>query len=255
MQSGGNAVAGNFTYSANDQIVTFTPVNPLVANTSYTVSYSAQITDTTGNPLTNPNSFSFTTGTSSDTTPPSVVEVDPPNGTFGVGVNVAPRVVFSERLNPISVVSSSSELYNHGSVMLYNTASNQYVEATVSMSADRVTATITPNPPLQPNTTYQIVVGWYNGAPFCDVAGNCTFYYWWWYYGYYSSFVTGTGADTTHATVSTISPANGQTGVPLNAQITAVMSEGIDPTTVTNSSITVNALGRERHRRNGHAGQ
>ena len=38
-------------------------------------------------------------------------------------------------------------------------------------------------------------------------------------------------------------PANAQTGVPLNAQITAVMSNNIDPTRVTNSSITVTPSG------------
>jgi hypothetical protein len=46
-------------------------------------------------------------------------------------------------------------------------------------------------------------------------------------------------ADTNPTTVGTINPSNAQTGVPLNAQITAVMSDDIDPTTVTNSSITV----------------
>ena len=54
---------------------------------------------------------------------------------------MTPRIVFSERLNPLSVVSSSNELYNRGSVELYNGATSQYVPATVSMSADRLTAT------------------------------------------------------------------------------------------------------------------
>ena len=58
-----------------------------------------------------------------------------------------------------------------------------------------------------------------------------------------SYFTTNSGADTTSATVSTISPANNQTSVPVNAQIIAVMSDSIDPTTVTNSSITVTPSG------------
>ena len=102
MQSGGNAVAGNFTYSVDDRTVIFTPVKPLTASTSYTVNYSAQITDVAGNSLTNPGSFSFTTGTSSDTTAPSVLLVDPPNGTFGVGLNVTPHVTFSEPVNGLN---------------------------------------------------------------------------------------------------------------------------------------------------------
>jgi HEAT repeat protein len=51
--------------------------------------------------------------------------------------------------------------------------------------------------------------------------------------------VTGSGSDTTNTTVTAISPANSQTGVPINTQVTAVMSDDIDPTTVTNSSITL----------------
>jgi len=46
---------------------------------------------------------------------------------------------------------------------------------------------------------------------------------------YTSYFTTGSGADTTAAKVSTISPVNNQTGAPLNAQIVAVMSDAIDP--------------------------
>ena len=44
-----------------------------------------------------------------------------------------------------------------------------------------------------------------------------------------SYFTTGSGADTTAAKVSTISPVNNQTGAPLNAQIVAVISDAIDP--------------------------
>src|SRR5260370_13007071 len=96
METGGNTVPGNFTYSADDKTVTYTPVSPLTASTSYTVSYSAQITDTTGTPLTNPGNFTFTSGTSSDTTAPQVTSVDPPTNTFGVGVHVTPHLTFTD---------------------------------------------------------------------------------------------------------------------------------------------------------------
>jgi len=62
MTTGGTAVPGAFTYSTNDETVTFTPSTPLTASTVYTVNYTAQITDTVGNALTNPGNFSFTTG-------------------------------------------------------------------------------------------------------------------------------------------------------------------------------------------------
>ena len=57
------------------------------------------------------------------------------------------------------------------------------------------------------------------------------------------NFVTGSGSDTSPTTVTTISPVNSQTAVPTNTQVIAVMSDDIDPTTVTNSSITVTPSG------------
>src|SRR4029077_16425631 len=176
----------------------------------------------------------FTTGPTFDLAGPSVTVADPAPNTTGVGTNVAPRIVFNKRLNPLSVVSSSNELYYSGSVELYNNVTNQFVPATVSMTADRLTATLTPNSSLQPNTSYTLYINY--GARYYDVAGNTGNYY-------ASNFVTGSGSDTTHATVNTISPANAQTAVPLNAQIIAVMSDDIDPSTVTNSSITVTPSG------------
>src|SRR6266404_2021531 len=149
MQSGGNTVAGNFTYSTDDQTVTFTPINPLTASTNYSVSYSAQITDTAGNPLTNPGSFSFATGTTGDTNSPSVVLVDPPSGTFGVGLNVTPHITFSEPVNQLSVPSALVLYYE---CFDYYYCSNVAVPGTVTVSANRISATFTPSTPLLPRS-------------------------------------------------------------------------------------------------------
>jgi hypothetical protein len=172
----------------------------------------------------------FTTGPTFDLNAPSVVLSDPPPNTIGVGTNVAPRVEFSKRLNPLSVVSSSNESYNQGSVKLLNSATGAFVPVTVSLSSNRTAATLTPASTLTPNTQYELYIG--GSSNYFDVAGNAGV-------PYTSYFTTGSGADTTAAKVSTISPVNNQTGAPLNAQIVAVMSDAIDPTTVTNNSITV----------------
>jgi hypothetical protein len=221
MTTGGNAVSGNFTYSTNDETVTFTPVSPLTASTTYTVSYTAQITDDTGNPLTNPGSFSFTTGTAADTTTPSVTLVDPPANTYGVGLNATPHITFNEPVNELTIPGALNLYYED----------NLIIPATVTVSANRLTATITPSSPLLPSTYYQLYLCGYT-----DIAGNngsC----------FASNFWTGTGAVTAPVTVTTINPANSQTGVPLNAQITAVLSNTIDPTSISNSSITVTPSG------------
>jgi len=233
LTTSGNPVAVTPTFGAANQLLTLTPSLPLLPNANYTLTI-AGVKDTAGNQMTATVTNTFTTGPAFNVLQPSVILTDPPTAATGVGTNVAPRIVFNERLNPLSVVSSSAELYYNGSVQLYDYTTGQWVPATVSMSGDRLTATITPKSPLQPNSYYVIYAG--ANAPYYDVAGNAGI-------SYSGNFLTGLGSDTAHATVSTISPVNAQTGAPLNAQIVAVMSDEIDPTTVTNSSIMVTPSG------------
>jgi YD repeat-containing protein len=233
LTTGGNPVAVTATFGDVNQLLALTPTLPLLPNANYTLTITG-VKDTAGNQMTSTITNTFTTGPTFDLAGPSVTVADPAPNATGVGANVAPRIIFNKRLNPLSVVSSSNELYYSGSVELYNNVTNQFVPAMVSMTADRLTATLTPNSSLQPNTSFTLYINY--GARYYDVAGNTGNYY-------QSSFVTGSGSDTTHAKVNTISPANAQTAVPLNAQIIAVMSDDIDPTTVTNSSITVTPSG------------
>jgi hypothetical protein len=217
VQTGGVPVTGTFGFSTNGKTVTFTPTSIWPANTSLTVAYTTQISDTAGNALANPGSFNFSTGAATDTTAPTVTLVNPPNGSTGVGLNVTPRVVFSEPINQLSLTSSTFYLQN------YDTA--EVIYGTVNVAADQMSATLTPNVPLLPGTAYYLY------ANFTDIAGNG---------GYsYTSFATGIQAVTTPASVVTFSPASGETGVPLNTNVVAVMSAQIDPTTVTNSAITL----------------
>ena len=233
LSTGGNQVAFSSTFSDANQLLTLIPAQPLLPNAGYSLAITG-VKDTAGNQMTGTVTNTFTTGPSFDLNQPTVVLIDPAANTINVGTNVAPRVVFSERLNPLSVVTSSNETYNQGSVELLNTATNQLVPVTVSMSSDRTTATLTPTSALSPNTQYQLYIG--QTANYYDVAGNGGA-------AYTGNFTTGSGTITAQTKVSTIAPANNQTGVPLNAQIVAVMSDSIDPTTITNSSITVTPSG------------
>jgi hypothetical protein len=234
LKTGGNPVAFTPTFSDANQLLTLTPTLPLLAsNSTYTLTITG-VNDTAGNTMVGTVTNTFRTGSTFDLLHPSVTLSDPAPSTTGVGTNVAPRLVFNKRLNPLSVVSSSNELYNLGSVEMYNSNTGQYVPATVSMTADRLTAILTPNSALLPNTAYTLYIGC--AVAYYDVAGN---------YGncYSSGFVTGSASDTNPTTVTAISPANSQTVVPINTQVVAVMSDDIDPTTVTNSSITVTPSG------------
>jgi YD repeat-containing protein len=234
LKTGGNAVAVTPTFTDGNQLLTLTPTLPLLAsNATYTLTIIG-VKDTAGNQMVGTVTHTFTTGATFDLLQPSVILADPAPNTSGLGTNVLPRIVFSKRLNPISVVTSSNEAFNRGSVELYNNVTNQWVPATVSMSADRITATITPSAPLQPNTSYGLYIGY--SQSYYDVAGNAGG-------GYYSTFITGAGSDTNSTTVRTITPGSNQLGVPINPQIVAVMSDDIDPTTVNNNSITLTKQG------------
>ena len=59
ISTGGNAVNGTYAFNSDQTILTFRPASALTAGTSYTATYTAQLTDTAGNGLTNPGSFSF----------------------------------------------------------------------------------------------------------------------------------------------------------------------------------------------------
>src|SRR5205807_8262146 len=130
--------------------------------------------------------YSFTTGTTVDTTGPSVVGVSPANGLTGVPINAQVVVQFSE---PVDVITTNQVTLSSGggtvNVIERITNANQ-------------TLTLVPVVPLNPNTTYSISV---TGVR--DFSGNAltapsTI-----------TFTTGAGADLTPPIVTTVSPANG----------------------------------------------
>ena len=131
---------------------------------------------------------------------------------------MTPHITFNEPVNGVTIPAALALYYENNSPI---------IPATVTVSANRLSATLTPSAQLLPNTYYGVYLCGYS-----DIAGNngsC----------FSSTFFTGTAAVTSPATVVTINPSNAQAGVPINAHITAVMSNSIDPTTVSNSSITV----------------
>src|SRR5262249_22598439 len=69
------AVAGSFTFFNNNTTVRFTPAALLPFGTLITVQLTAAITDVVGNPLTQPLTFTFTTGTFTITNPRDSSEV------------------------------------------------------------------------------------------------------------------------------------------------------------------------------------
>jgi hypothetical protein len=60
--SGGNPVAGSVSFNTGDTVATFTPTSSLAASTAYTATV-AGAQNTSGTPMNNPFSWTFTTGT------------------------------------------------------------------------------------------------------------------------------------------------------------------------------------------------
>jgi len=218
VMNGSTPVAGTFSWNSNvsccswgpGTLLYFTPSSPLAANTTYTVSYGAPLADTAGNGLT-PGSFTFTTGSGADTAQ-NYTGADFIYGETNVGTNFAPKLAYTKPINPIDI--------NTGTLLLYNADSGKYVQGTVTVAPNGMSATFTPTYPLLPDTYYYV----HQSCGNYDMDGNylnCNNWY----------FTTGPATDTTPPSVASVSPAYSATSVPLNAQVTVHFSEPIQELT------------------------
>ena len=202
--------------SNGDLILTLVPSALLQPNTLYTVAITG-IKDTAGNSLVGTVTRTFTTAGTVDLVPPDVVATDPASNTYGVGINVAPRVYFSKKVDPTTITVSYFYLYNNNT--------GQRVNATVATASDLMSASLTPLEALQPGTTFTLYISNYT-----DIAGNAG---WWRSY----TFTTSTAVDVSAPTVIQVSPPNGSTGVAPNPKVTLVFSQYVNPGSVTTSNI------------------
>src|SRR5581483_8582396 len=113
LHAGTQTVAGRSDYSGFDWAV-FTPAQPLLPNTAYTVdvqiSYRPSFTGT------------FTTGAAADTTPPVLLSTVPANGSDTLALAQPIQMRFSKPINPLSIVQSSIQVQDAASG--YSTANS-----------------------------------------------------------------------------------------------------------------------------------
>jgi methionine-rich copper-binding protein CopC len=190
--------------------VRFAPVDPLVPNTTYTVVVSG-VKDLSGNVMAGTVTRSFVTGAVLDSVPPNMLTLLNP------APNLSIRFVFSKPVSPATVDSKSLVLSRAS-----NNLSSWFwipVSATVSLSADGLTATLTPNAPLTPNWRHEVVA-----LNIRDFAGNSlsssstT----------HEDFSTSSSPDVT-APVIAVTPPDASTGVPLTTPIAAITLETVLP--------------------------
>ncbi len=229
VSGGGTSVAGTVNYDATNNTAIFKPMNPLAASTTYTATIAATVTDSAGNPLASngmaPDPWTFTTGTTTDTTSPTVSAVYPAANNVSVLLNQKITVTFSEAMDSSTLTATTFTVKQGASV----------VAGSVTYAG--TTATFTPASPLIANSPYNLSIT--AGAK--DLAGN----------GVTSgglspnpwTFTTISASDNAATTVSLTNPADGASAAPVDATVNAVFSQGMDPATITTGTFTVTGPG------------
>ncbi|MBM2825268.1 MAG: hypothetical protein HW402_932, partial [Dehalococcoidales bacterium] len=151
-------VNGVVTVSADNLSATFTPSANLASNQSYTANLTTAIADLAGNPMASPYTWSFTTETVLDTTPPYVVSTVPTDNATGVSVNTVVVATFSEVIKASTVTATS----------FYILSGSTPVAGTVTVSTDNLSATFTPSANLNYSSNYIATLT----TDITDLAGN-----------------------------------------------------------------------------------
>ena len=215
LTQGGAPVAGAVTYTGVTAV--FTPAANLAISTLFTATITTGAKDLAGNALASNFVWTFTTGTTADTTAPTVSSTIPANNAIGMALNSNMTATFSEAMDPATITTLTFTLTQGGTP----------VAGAVTYAG--VTATFNPNADLTASTLYTATIT--TGAE--DLAGIALAINKVWI------FTTGTTADTTAPTVSSTIPANNASGVALNSNITATFSEAMDPLTITTTTFTL----------------
>jgi hypothetical protein len=189
-------------FSVNGPTVTFTPDVNLYGTTTYRATMSPEIKDINGIAGKNSFAWSFTTLLTADIRPPTVKSTSPTYGATRVA-NFSPiTVTFSEPMMP-STINSATFVLDNG------------VTGKVSYNSDTNTASFIPSNYLAFSTTYTATIT----SNVKDAAGNAmTAPY---------SWIFTTDAEPPPLTVVSTSPANGMTGVAVNAIISAKFSQSM----------------------------
>ena len=212
MVSGGGltVMPSSISFDSTNQNVTITPQTPMPDNAAMTISING-ITDPQGNAVT-PVTAHFTTLNGANTSTPTVISTNIVNSATNVPINSSLVAQFSTAMDSRTLIGNNFRLYD--TVLGINVA------ATYTYSAGGLTATITPTAPLAVGRLYYVYI---NTA--LDLAGNQIT-------GYSETFTTSFSTSTVPPIVTDSSPRNGSTGVPTNASLQILFSEGIQPTSL-----------------------
>ncbi|EGN74276.1 Protein of unknown function (DUF3494) [Idiomarina sp. A28L] len=238
---------GTVSYETEARTAVFVPSEQLESETTYTATVTSSVTDLAGNELAGNQDTAafasdyiwlFTTSDAADTTRPLVTITQPlttsPGPTTNVPINTNISAVFNEDMLASTITSNSFTVTCEAPCVSPS--------GTVSYEPEARSAVFNPTNDLEFETTYTATVT----SSVTDLAGNqlagnpstptvANDYTW--------QFTTGITPDTTRPRVTLTVPATSDPGptdgVPVNTGISAVFSEEMLATTITNSSFTV----------------
>ena len=231
--NGVTVLGSTISYSADLKTFTLSLAGPLQVSTNYRWILSAAY-DWAGNYVPY-GSVYFTTGTGPDATAPTVTSVSPSSaiscgGSPCAPVNAEVLIQFSELMDPTSLTPGAVTLTPTAPVPgpavagTFSFSSNgACTTPSSSASCNFSTLSFTPSSSLAVNTTYQIAIP---AGGLTDLSGNLD--------PFTSSFTTGASPtpDTTHGTITSITPSSQATNVPLNTNIVVQLNKAVDPLTV-----------------------
>lgn len=140
LKEGITIVPGAVSYVG--RIAIFDPTNDLSASTIYTATITTGAQDLAGNALANDYVWSFTTGTTADTSVPNVSTTLPVSTATNVAVNENIAVAFSETMNPVTITSATFVLREGSNIVPGTVTSSSTTTAAFNPTNDLVVDTI-----------------------------------------------------------------------------------------------------------------
>jgi hypothetical protein len=206
----GSMVNGVVNYHGRTGI--FRPSVNLTLNTTYTAEVRSEASDLAGVSLGHAFVWSFTTGSSSDTTAPTVTFTSPVNTAVNMPTNQLIIAMFSKEMSPGSLTPATFTVTKPGGVA---------IAGTVSYASESVT--FRPVFGLHINTHYIATIT--TGAK--DLAHNplASNYVW--------SFDTGPDGTIVRPTVTSTNPASNALAVTTDQNVNATFSEPMNYATIT----------------------
>jgi Ice-binding-like/Bacterial Ig-like domain/Bacterial Ig-like domain (group 2) len=157
LKQGTTAVGGTVSYAGTT--ATFTPTANLAASTLYTATITTGATDLAGNALASSFVWTFTTGTTTNISAPTVTLTVPADKATSVGTNQTINATFSTDMDPATISTVSFTLAGPGTTT---------VTGTVTCNAACNVATFTPTANLTANAQFTATIT--TGAN--DLSGN-----------------------------------------------------------------------------------